>query len=487
MLGEFYMKKKIILLLFLLQIVQINPITATNDSSLIVEFSDNILLSITDNPYTHHVEPTIAVSGNGIIFAGWKEAYSHNGGGVRVSFSKSIDNGSTWSNPFNMPHFTPGTGQSDPWLVWFEETETLYYTYLEYIWEDSFYPFSQMTVAKSIDYGETWTLATASYGDGFADKETMAVSNDGILYVAYDDINMTSEMVFVRLSRSVDGGSTFNEISVIVDSVTDPIDHLAPYVTTDSNNNVYVAWLWFTDGMWGDIYVSSSNDQGLTFSSPVDINQDGENGTFVTSADQRPSKGSIPVLHFDQNDRLYVLWAEKFEQDGLWDVYIRYSDDFGLTWSTRHRVNPDSPGNQWEPDMDIDSQGKIHVAYYDDENGTSFKPFYRVLEFPQTGEPIFGNPIDISNGVSTSNTFTRPGDYFTIRVDSNNVPHVVWSDGRNNEMDIYYAQGIKSSETTTSSDTTTTKSTPIGISFFAPLIFAFFYFYRKRRRNLSFK
>jgi hypothetical protein len=110
-----------------------------------------------------------------------------------------------------------------------------------------------------------------------------------------------------------------------------------------------------------------------------------------------------------------------------------------------------------------------------------------VLEFPQTGEPIFGNPIDISNGVSTSNTFTRPGDYFTIRVDSNNVPHVVWSDGRNNEMDIYYAQGIKSSETTTSSDTTTTKSTPIGISFFAPLIFAFFYFYRKRRRNLSFK
>jgi len=29
-----------------------------------------------------------------------------------------------------------------------------------------------------------------------------------------------------------------------------------------------------------------------------------------------------------------------------------------------------------------------------------------------------------------------------IQLDSNTVPHIVWSDGRNNEMDIYYAHGI---------------------------------------------
>jgi hypothetical protein len=465
-------------------ILQINSIgipATNNDNDTISQFSENILLSITDSPYAHHVEATLAISGDGTLFAGWKESMEHNGAGIRVGFTKSVDNGLTWSAPFNMPNFEANTGQSDPWLVWYEETETLYYTYLEYslsvpIGEG----FTQMTVAKSIDYGETWNLVTASYGDGFADKETMTVSNDGTLYVVYDDIDVTSGSKFVRLTRSDDGGSTFKEISVVADSITNPEDHLGPYITTDSNNNVYVAWFWFTDGSWGDIYVTSSEDKGLTFTTPVDINQDGENCTFETSTDQRPAKGSLPVIEFDQNNGLYALWSEKLEPDGLWDVYLRYSDDYGLTWSNRYLINPSTIGNQWEPDMEIDSQGRIHVVYYDDEGGSSFKPFYRVLEFPQSGEPIFGNPIDISNGISTPNTFTRPGEYFSIRVDSNNVPHVVWSDGRNNEMDIYYAHGLSSTDTDT---TTTTESTPIGLGIFAPIALVLLISYRRRNRD----
>ncbi len=459
--------------------MQINVINATTVNSLIGSFSENILISVSDSPYPHHVEPTLAVTENGVIFAGWKEAYGHNTGGVRVSFSKSIDNGVTWSDPFNMPNFEPNTGQSDPWLVWYEETDTLYYTYLEYSLVDSIEEgLSQMTVAKSIDYGETWTLATASYGEGFADKETMTVSNDGHLYVVYDDINITSGATFVRLTRSDDGGSTFTEISLIADSITNPVDHLGPYVTTDSNNNVYVAWVWFSDLMWGDVFVTSSSDQGLTFTPPVDINQNSENSTLESTPDQRPSKASLPVLHFDQNDRLYVLWAEKFEPDGLWDVYLRFSDDYGLTWSNRYQINPNSLGNQWMPDMDIDSQGRIHLSYYDDEGGTTFKPFYRMLEFPQTGEPIFNTPIDISNGIASSNTFTRPGDYFTIRVDSNDVPHMVWSDGRNDEMDIYYAHGIELQDTTT-----TTKSTTIGFGLISPIFLVVFHKYKKKSKK----
>jgi hypothetical protein len=260
-------------------IVSIPSISATDNDFLTKSFSNNILISPGDITYNHHVEPTIAISGNGTLFAGWKNAYTHDGAGMRVIFSKSIDNGASWSHPLFMPNFIPNTGQSDPWLVWFEKTETLFYAYLEYSLDNEV-EFSQITVAKSEDYGETRSFATASHGIGFADKETMTVSSNEYIYVVYDDINSSSGATYVRLTRSDNNGSTFNEISLIADSITNPEDHLAPYVITDSNNNVFIAWMWFADGIWGDIYITSSNDRGLTFTSPIDINYEIQNSTF---------------------------------------------------------------------------------------------------------------------------------------------------------------------------------------------------------------
>jgi hypothetical protein len=57
----------------------------------VVGFSENILLSTDDSTYPHHVEVSMAISDNGTIYAGWKNAYTHNGAGVRVSVSKSVD------------------------------------------------------------------------------------------------------------------------------------------------------------------------------------------------------------------------------------------------------------------------------------------------------------------------------------------------------------------------------------------------------------
>jgi len=42
----------------------------------------------------------------------------------------------------------------------------------------------------------------------------------------------------------------------------------------------------------------------------------------------------------------------------------------------------------------------------------------------------------------TLSIFARPGEYMSIQLDQYDIPHVVWSDGRNNEMDIYYAYGL---------------------------------------------
>lgn len=442
------MKTKNVALIILIMLIKFYPSAGIiqGDGTSILSFSKNLLLSTMDTPYTHHVEPTLAISENDVLFVGWKNAFSHNGPGVRVSFSKSTNYGKEWSKPYDMPMFKGiETGQSDPWLVW--HNQILYYAYLEYsIGPDDL---SQITVAKSTDQGDAWTPVKATYGDGFADKETMTVSSDGTVYVAYDDINYVTNVTTVRLTRSTDNGDTFNEIGVIADSIKHPEDHLGPYVTTDSNNDVYVTWTWFSSSVWGDVYLAVSYDQGETFAELTDINPQCENATIEASLDQRPTRATLPVVQFDQNDRVYVLWADKHYENGEWDIFIRYSDDYGLTWSERYQVNPKKTGNQWQPEMDIDSKGRCHFVWYD-EHEDSYGPYYRTLTFPQDGEEVvYSEPIPIAN-VNTSSDFTRPGDYFTIKVDSKDIPHIVWSDGREREMDIYYSHGLTEEASSTS-------------------------------------
>ncbi|MHA2424279.1 MAG: sialidase family protein [Candidatus Thorarchaeota archaeon] len=400
-------------------------------------FSENILLSTRDTPYAHHVEPTIAISDNGTLFAGWKNSETPNGGGARVSFVKSADGGTTWTDPYNMDMYNGlPTRQSDPWLVWHDES--IYYAYLEF---SPGTDFTQMTVAKSSDYGNNWNPVKASYNNYFADKETMVIAEDGTIFLAYDDADTTrfDGNVTLRLSRSTDGGLTFEEVGVI--GQPDP-GHVGPYLALNSEGHLFAAWTWIDENYEGNLYLAKSTDNGETFDTPRLLNPGGNYSSFEVIGG-RPGKSTLPVIRFDDYGRMYLLWADRYDPDAhSFDVYMRISLDYGETWTQRYRVNPQSIGDQWQPDMDIDSNGLLHIVYYS-QVYEEFRPYYVVANM--TGDegdfPFFSDPLPIADE-STSSSFTRPGDYFTIRLDQEDIPHVVWSDGRDDEMDIYYAHGL---------------------------------------------
>jgi hypothetical protein len=422
------------------QNVPLDDIQASQDELLpIWYFDENILLSTDDSIYPHHVEVTMAITEEDVMFVGWKNSETHNGGGARVSYVKSTDNGETWSHPRDMPMFGSiyHTRQSDPWMAW--HNGTLYYAYLEftpdldYTTEEGF---SQITIAKSADLGETWSPVKASFGHGFADKETMVVSDDGIVYMAYDDIQ--DDGAIVELGMSLDGGDSYQGGGVIGEKDD---GHVAPYLATSSTGDIYCVWSYFGE-VGGDILFDKSLDGGVSFGQEVFINNDGNYSEF-TEAGGRPAKGTLPVIRFDDSDRLYLLWADLYEgAHDTFDVFLRYSDDFGQSWSDRLRINYYVAGNQWNPELAIDSEGTLHIAYYNDRL-TGYRPYYRALKFtgPQRDTPEFGDEMVIAS-IGTDESFTRPGEYFSIQLDSDEIPHVVWSDGRNGEMDIYYARGI---------------------------------------------
>ncbi len=437
----------IILLLTSAHLVITGHATSSQEEGGIVAFSPNFLLSTDDSQYAHHVEVSVAISDNGTIFAGWKNSDLHNGPGLRVSIVKSVDGGTTWTEPLDMPMFGGEfTQQSDPWLYWHDGT--IYYAYLEF--EPDYFLntsnpdfFTQITVAKSEDYGSTWTTARASNGTYFADKETMMVSDDGTVYVVYDDVNVDAEdgNATVRFTRSTDGGTTFQEMSVIDE---DP-GYVGPFVAQNSTGGLFVAWTWLDSTYTqGAIFLSRSADGGITWDGPRAIDTGG-NHSAATAPGGRPGKTTLPVLRFDNSDRLYLLWSDLYEPDDhSWDVYLCYSDDSGETWSSRTQINEETTGNQWNPDAVIGPTGRLHIAYYDERNNT-YLPLYRTLEFTGAGRnnPVFSREIPIADDL-TASSFTRPGEYLGIQLDENEVPHVAWSDARDGEMDIYYAQGLNS-------------------------------------------
>lgn len=405
-------------------------------------FSKNTLLSTDDNNWNHHVEPMIAVSDNETLFVGWKNANTHNGPGEHVSIVKSINKGVSWTVPFDMPMYNGlNTRQSDPWLVW--NNQSIYYAYIE--WEPEYFQFlttdylTQVTVAKSDGDITEWVTTSASNGSYFADKETMTIDDNGIIYVVYDDVDVSTPdgNVTIRLTRSINAGESFQEISVI----GEPSDgHLAPYITLINENDIYIVstWLDINNG-GGNLYFTRSLDGGFTFENQSFVNTDGDYSFFGLG------KATIPVIRFDQEERLYLLWADTYENiTHSIDVYLRYSDDFGANWSRRYQVNPTTAGDQWMPDMDIDSDGNLHVVYYNAPYHGNFKPYYCLVNFTgiNRDNPLFNTPIAIASE-ETSGSFLRPGDYLTIRLDQNKIPHIVWTDGRNNKMDIYYSYGIQ--------------------------------------------
>lgn len=407
----------------------------------ILRFSSNKLLSTDDNNYAHHVEVSMAISDNGTIFVGWKNSETHNGGGARVSIVRSLDCGKSWNQPYDMPMFGGSfTRQSDPWLYW--HNGTVYYAYLEFepnYWDDPSGGYlSQITIAKSLDYGVTWTLVQASNGTYFADKETIVVSENNTVYLVYDDADIEPNgNVTIRVTRSIDGGDSYQEISVIGEDEF----YVGPYITLNSSGDPFVAWSWVPDG-GGNLYLSKSLNKGISFDTPRIINKDGNYSAFELAGDS-VGKVTLPVIKFDNDDRLYVLWADKFDQvTDTFDVYFRYSDNYGSNWSDRIRVNPHIAGNQWNPDMVIDQNGSLHIVYYS-EIGGNYRPYYRTVNFNGTdrNNPVLSDEIVIANE-DTSSIFTRPGEYMSIQLDQYGIPHVVWSDGRNNEMDIYYAYGL---------------------------------------------
>ena len=353
----------------------------------------------------------MTILSSGRILVGWKEAPEHDGPGHRVGFAYSTDSGKTFSSNILMAPTEPGRRQSDPWLV-SDHQDNAYFVFLDFFSDTD----SGIGVAKTTDGGATW-LSTVDASDtvGFDDKETACVDPDGNLYIVWDEYNAANHL---RFTKSTDGGQTFLP-------TTSPFQPYIPYITSTHNGTLYVATGgWYSlAGPPGDrVWITRSDDGGVTWTPQI-----------IATPLIYDETAIIHVVDTDSLGNVYIAYAAGTSTNK--DIYVTKSTDGGFFWDAPVRVNTVTSGMQRMVEMTIADDDTIHVAWldaqhnewniyysYSNDSATTFAPNVRVT--------TAGTPL----------TYWRPGDYFTMRTDPQGQVHIVWTDGRGADEDIYYAK-----------------------------------------------
>jgi len=381
-----------------------------------VPFAPNARVNTVNWGYNWQVEPTMAVSPQGRIFVGWKEAFTHNGGGQRVGFATSNDRGATFSPNILMP-LEQLSLQSDPWLTVTRDGRA-YFTRIEY---DNTASAGGISVTNTTD-GAAWGT-TYFYDDSpnFADKESAAHDAAGNLYWVWNSDSATRQDL--AFARSNSGGASWTPKRLVADSG----GSLGGIVRVAPDGTVLATWWSYLSN---DILLDRSFDGGTTWGTDVRLNS-------VPGSAQEIGAWQIPIPSMDvdpASGRIVIAWPDS--RNGNMDIYAVSSTDGGATWGPNVRVD-DDPGAalQYMVDLAVDPYGGVHAAWEDRRSGDWSIRYANSTD----GGATWGASVPVSTA-DTPSTYDRPGDYFAIESGLDGTVYVVWTDGRGADHDIYFAK-----------------------------------------------
>ena len=147
------------------------------------------------------------------------------------------------------------------------------------------------------------------------------------------------------------------------------------------------------------------------------------------------------------NGRVYLVYTlEVQNESNNTDIFVRYSDDLGMTWSAPVRVNDDATKNsQFLPKISLDqTTGNLAVVWYDSRNDLGLGGPGDTDRVPNTDAQFWGafssdsgqtftKNFQISAGTSNSRDAQNGIDYgdYTGLSFYGGIAHPVWADNSN--------------------------------------------------------
>jgi len=333
----------------------------------------------------------------------------------------SADNGVTWQAPREITPHT--TGQFDAQIVVDPaDRRTVYAAWLQ---DDN----TDAVIAKSVDFGQSWSIVIADRGSEDADKPILAVRGRDV-YIAFNRLRQ------IRVAASHDGGITFTSSNV------DPSLHLVRAVaggaTVDASQNVFVAWAGYTpsDGVKGrvSLHTSKSADGGKSWKTTV-MDTSGAPPDCSAFHCELGYLGAQITMASDSAGTLFALWNSGKGDKAAERIYFVSSTTAGETWSLKADVSRAPVGVEHAfPALAAGDAGDVRVAWMDTRQAPLWNVYYRNSS---NGGATWSEESRLSNYLPgyryiRSKGFSFPfGDYFGIGIDSGGQTQAVWGEGLN--------------------------------------------------------
>jgi len=223
--------------------------------------------------------PYVASNGSGTWIANWRR----DAGDADIYFSRSTDDGATWTVPA-LPHadFLTDNGLDDEGRTASDGGSNWVMVWLSFSNLGGVIPFSgNIFVSRSADDGQTWSAPTYLNSNAPDDTAFQLDSDPSIasdkqghwVTVWWSEASLGATIgtdADILVARSTDNGATWSPAAALnTDAATDSRADTNPTIVTDGNGRWVVVW---TANEAPGFLVAESRDNGATWSAPQPIN-----------------------------------------------------------------------------------------------------------------------------------------------------------------------------------------------------------------------